>query len=161
MGRLHARIPGALLLALAIALAGCGWREATDFVKGRAKLERDEEAHSQEGSKVQLLEVELAPGPEGGEPFSVLRLTLRNARAERLFARLATQSPRSGQSCEDSYMLDPWESARAHCPQRLATDGAFTLVLTVYDDIGHTHVVEQASVSATFDPDGKATLRWK
>ena len=147
--------------ALVAALGVCGCQQTKDLYSGRSRIEVRHDAHSQKKSKVQVLEVELAPGPAGGDPASVFQLTLRNTRDERLWARLLTTSPRLSQSCENVYGLDALGTARVECPQKLETDGAFALELTVYDDIGQTHVVERARLNASFGPDGVAQVEWE
>lgn len=156
-----ARLVWLVVPSLAVALAGLGCQQTKDLYRGRSRIEAKHEAHSQGRSKVHLLDIALAPGPDGGEPASVFQLTLRNTRDERLWARLLTTSPRLSQSCENVYGLDAYGTARVECPQKLETNGAFVLELTVYDDIGQTHVVESARLNASFGPDGAAQVEWE
>jgi hypothetical protein len=148
---------GLVAATLLLPLSGCAVR---DLVKGTSRIEVKHAAHSQAKSKVQLVDVALARSSKAGEA-SVFQLTLRNTQKEGLGARLLTTSPESGQSCEDVYMLQPLAAAVVHCAQRLETNGPFSLELTVYDDLGNTHIVERARLSASFGPDGVAQLEWE
>ena len=147
--------------ALVAALGGLACQQTKDLYRGKSRIEVKHDAHSQARSKVHLLDVHLEPGPDGGEPASIFQLTLRNTQGERLWVRLLTTSPRLSQSCENAYGLDAYGTAEVECPQKLETSGAFVLEMTVYKDIGQTHVVERARVTASFGPEGLGQLEWE
>ncbi len=160
--RSHSAVLARLVVPTLVAALGvCGCQQTKDLYKGNSRIEVRHDAHSQAKSKVQVLDVHLEPGPDGGDPASIFQLTLRNTKDKRLWVRLLTTSPRLSQSCENAYGLDEYGTARVECPQKLATDGAFTLELTVYKDIGQTHVVERARLNASFGPDGVAVVEWE
>jgi hypothetical protein len=150
--------------AVALATTGCGWTETKDFFAGRARLERDREAHSQRDSAVRVAAIEVAPAPTTDGGASEIRLGLQNTRDDRLWVRVLVSLPEPDPGCEDVYPLDAMGRALAVCPWKRGIEGdtrTFSVEMTVYDDIGQTKMRERAELEATVAPDGSVDVVWK